>query len=132
MTGLDAGTPVDIPRIKLPMYSSKDTFYRSQYPVYLAFALTIHKAQGQTFDKVGVDLSGDMLTHGQMYVAFSRVTKFSDLKVYHEKYDLTENMCRNVVDKNLLDFDSDLDDSDSDVESNSSSPTKRIKIGDDD
>jgi len=48
---------------------------RIQFPVTLAYCMTIHKSQGQTFNKVGIYLDSPCFTHGQLYVALSRCTK---------------------------------------------------------
>jgi len=57
------------------------TMTRHQFPVKPAFAITIHKSQGQTLSYVGIDLRNEVFTHGQLYVAFSRVKRKSHLKV---------------------------------------------------
>ncbi len=44
----------------------------TQYPVKLAWATTIHKSQGKTFDKVVIDMGRGAFAHGQLYVALSR------------------------------------------------------------
>lgn len=53
----------------------------AQYPLKLAWAITIHKSQGQTFDKVIIDLGHGAFTHGQLYVALSRCTCLDGIKL---------------------------------------------------
>ena len=50
-----------------------------QYPIKIAWAITIHKSQGQTFDKFIVDMSTGAFAHGQTYVALSRATNFKGI-----------------------------------------------------
>ncbi|MDF2379645.1 MAG: DEAD/DEAH box helicase [Candidatus Gracilibacteria bacterium] len=51
----------------------------TQYPLRLAWAVTIHKSQGKTFDRVVVDIGRGTFAHGQMYVALSRCTSMDGL-----------------------------------------------------
>ena len=51
----------------------------TQYPLRLAWAVTIHKSQGKTFDKVVIDIGRGAFAHGQVYVALSRCTAFEGL-----------------------------------------------------
>ncbi|MCW6159770.1 MAG: DEAD/DEAH box helicase [Candidatus Micrarchaeales archaeon] len=46
----------------------------TQYPLMLAWAVTIHKSQGKTFDHVIIDVGDGTFAHGQLYVALSRCT----------------------------------------------------------
>lgn len=50
-----------------------------QYPVRLAFAVTIHKSQGKTFENVIIDVGRGTFAHGQMYVALSRCTTLAGI-----------------------------------------------------
>ena len=48
-------------------------FVRTQFPITLAYCVTVHKAQGQTLQSLGLYFSGAPFAHGQLYVALSRV-----------------------------------------------------------
>lgn len=72
----------------------------SQYPIKLAYASTIHKSQGQTYDSINVDYSkGSAFEAGQTYVALSRCRSMEGLY-------LGKKLCRNdiCVNQEILDF----------------------------
>ena len=58
---------------------------RTQFPIRLCFAMTINKAQGQSLQTVGVDLQQSCFSHGQLYVALSRVTNVARLFILFHK-----------------------------------------------
>lgn len=51
----------------------------TQYPFRLAWAITIHKSQGKTFNHVVIDIGAGTFAAGQMYVALSRCTSFEGM-----------------------------------------------------
>jgi len=51
----------------------------TQYPLMLAWAVTIHKSQGKTFDNVIIDIGRGTFAHGQIYVALSRCTTLNGI-----------------------------------------------------
>ena len=84
-----------IPRIKLTSGEKDFSFVlsRKQFPVRLCFAMTINKSQGQSFQTVGVDLRTPVFSHGQFYVAMSRVSSSSGLCVLlPPAYDTSNNI----------------------------------------
>ncbi len=81
--GVHAGKQIFIPRI--PISPSDTTFpfrmQRRQFPIRPCFAMTANKSQGQTLSKVGLYLTKDFFSHGQLYVAMSRVGDKRNIKI---------------------------------------------------
>jgi ATP-dependent DNA helicase PIF1 len=111
ITGTAAGSLVFIPRIDLITDSGLPfQLKRRQFPVKVAFAMTINKSQGQTLDRIGLYLPNPVFSHGQLYVAFSRVRRSADVKVFvkdtHDQGKLLPGsnrvFTRNVVYKSII------------------------------
>ena len=68
---------------------------RIQFPIRSAFAMTINKAQGATLKKVGVYLNDPVFSHGQLYIALSRVASINDITVATNSS--IQGITRNVV-----------------------------------
>ena len=94
-----------IPRI---MLRSKDREFpfewsRRQFPVRVAFAMTINKSQGQTLSKVGVWLNDSCFGHGQLYVCISCVGSPKNIRFAIRKIDnVPGHLTSNVVYKEIL------------------------------
>lgn len=71
INGIYKGEIVLIPRIPIIAIDSSIEFKRLQFPVRIAFAMTINKSQGQTLKFAGVSLESPCFSHGQLYVACS-------------------------------------------------------------
>ncbi|PNF24041.1 hypothetical protein B7P43_G08625 [Cryptotermes secundus] len=81
LTGPFKGEYVLIPRIPMIPADVPFQFKRLQFPIRLAFAITINKVQGQSLELCGLDLDTDCFSHGQLYVACSRVGKPDNLYI---------------------------------------------------
>jgi len=105
MNGSHANQSFAIPRITLSLKNNKWPFVlqRRQYPIRVCYAMTINKSQGQTLSAVGLYLPKPVFTHGQLYVAVSRVTAKQGLKIYIEDDEgRPTNQTRNVVYTEIL------------------------------
>lgn len=82
ISGPQKGLALALPRINL-LHKGKELvlFYCYQYPVALAFCITINKAQGQSLERVCVLLPAPVFSHSQLYVAFSWCTDSCNISV---------------------------------------------------
>lgn len=81
LNGKFQGEDVLIPRIPMILTDMPFNFKRLQFPIRLAFAMSINKAQGESLQVCELNLENPCFAHGQLYVACSRVGKPSDLYV---------------------------------------------------
>ena len=96
------GKKVLIPRMSLIPNETDLPFdlQRYQFPIRPSFSMTINKAQGQTLDNVSIWLGDDhVFTHGQLYVALSRVSDLKKIKIATNNVNL---LTRNVVYKEIF------------------------------
>ncbi len=64
--------------------------------------ITMNKSQGQTFNNVGIYLPSSIYSHGQLYVAISRVTNSGNIKIFNGQG--PNRYMRNVVYKEVLEL----------------------------
>jgi ATP-dependent DNA helicase PIF1 len=83
----------DEPYAVVPVYRSQREFWlegavrhRSQFPIRLAYAITVHKAQGMTMPKVVLNFTHSRKDLGVAYVAASRVRRLEDI-MFEESFD---------------------------------------------
>lgn len=97
LTGKAKGEIVLIPRIPLIPTDMLFEFKRLQFPVRLSFAMSINKAQGQSLQVCGLNLEEPCFSHGQFYVACSRVGIPNCLFIY-----APDGKTKNIVYPNVL------------------------------
>lgn len=106
----DSGELVTVPKEEWEYVKYEyDEYYNSvnaevlgkliQYPLRLAWAITIHKSQGMTFSRVNIDYSKSPFAHGQTYVALSRCKSLDGLTISKEIFPNDV-----IVDKRVLEF----------------------------
>ena len=97
LTGKAKGENVLIPRIPMIPTDMPFEFKRLQFPIRLAFAMTIIKSQGQTLQVCGINLEEPCFSHGQLYVACSRVGLPKNLFIHAR-----DGKTKNIVYLNVL------------------------------
>lgn len=73
-----------IPRMRFKFHLQHKSSYnmtRVQFPLRLCYSMTTNKSQGQSFDQILLDLSTDSFSHGQAYVAASRVRRYDKIRL---------------------------------------------------
>ena len=104
LTGSHAGRLTLIPRISLDTAASSGlsfTMRRRQFPIRIAYAMTVNKLQGQSLRVVGLHLLTPVFSHGQLYVALSRCTDCRNLHVLLPS-DSVDGRTDNIVYREVL------------------------------
>jgi len=106
ITGPHSGDRCFIPRIPLTTNANSTLPFqlrRLQFPVRLAFAMSINKSQGQSLQRVGLYLLQEIFAHGQLYVALSRATKYNSIyALLDDSEDGRKGLTKNIVYNEVL------------------------------
>jgi ATP-dependent DNA helicase PIF1 len=73
-----------------------------QFPIRLAAAMTINKSRGQTLDAFGIYLKDPVFSHGQLYVAMSRASSLSCIRIMGAKKVQNQFYTLNIVYREVL------------------------------
>jgi hypothetical protein len=103
LSGPGKGKIIMLPRCHFSILEGKSglpfSFARWQFPIICAYAVTIHKSQGQSLSCVGLFIEADAFVHGLIYVALSRVASWIRLFFFSPENQTT---IKNMVCKGLL------------------------------
>ncbi|XP_025980870.1 ATP-dependent DNA helicase PIF1 [Glycine max] len=105
ITGPNTGNRIYIPRMNMSPSDSPWPFklIRRQFPFIVSYAMTINKSQGQSLEHVGLYLPHRVFSHGQLYVALSRVKSKKRLHILiHDNQGIPKNLTTNVVYKEVF------------------------------
>jgi ATP-dependent DNA helicase PIF1 len=105
MSGTHRGNVVFLHRMDMSPSQSPWPFKmnRRQFPIIVSYAMTINKSQGQSLDCVGLYLPNPVFSHGQLYVAISRVKTKKGLKILIlDDQKKATNITTNVVYKEVF------------------------------
>ncbi|KAI3735323.1 hypothetical protein L6452_14818 [Arctium lappa] len=105
ISGSSIGSRTFIPKMSLTPTDKRILFkfQRRQFPIVVCFAMTINKSQRQSLSKVGLFLRQPVFTHGQLYVALSRVKSRQCLKILIINDEgIIRNRTKNVVYKEVF------------------------------
>jgi hypothetical protein len=85
LSGPGSGTTTLLPACVFMIHPDQSglpfSIRRRQLPLIVAYAVTVHKAQGQTLTKVGLYITTNIFTHGQLYTALSRTRGWTNIVV---------------------------------------------------